>query len=260
MRYEKVEREDLSDAVARQIRQAILSGDHQPGELLPPERELAAHFGVDRHTLRSALTELEQQALVQRRQGSGCRVLDYRETATLELLRHLVVNPGTDGLDPTIIRQAIEVADFTLQGLMDLVVDRADAVDVQDLRRALDALGAAIADADADAIGVERQFIHRIWRSAHSVVAELLANTFEQIFDAAIDPEGRARLLWGDQMVASGRLAAYEEVISAIERRDHARARALVSVILSGLPDVVVSAAQQPAAPTKRRPRRKQAG
>ena len=40
------------------IEQAIDSGDLQPGDRLPPERELAAWFGVNRLTLRQALSDL----------------------------------------------------------------------------------------------------------------------------------------------------------------------------------------------------------
>ena len=36
---------------------------------------------------------------MQRRQGSGCRVLDFRETGTLDLIKYLVVKPGTDEID-----------------------------------------------------------------------------------------------------------------------------------------------------------------
>lgn len=41
------------------------------GSALPPERTLAAEFGVARMTLRHALDELERKGLIVRRQGSG---------------------------------------------------------------------------------------------------------------------------------------------------------------------------------------------
>ena len=207
MRYEKVAKEDLSAAVARQLRSAILTGAHQPGDLLPPERDLATQFGVDRHTLRSALSELEQLGLVQRRQGSGCRVLDFRETGTLDLIKYLVVEPGTEVIDPTMVGSVMEVGRVTLQGLMDLVVEHSDPGDLDIMRRALDALADSVAVGDAPTIvGCERRFLRLVFRGSHSVVAELLANTFDQIFDAAIDPEGRVRRHWGDVIVSSGRL------------------------------------------------------
>jgi len=259
MAYEKIDKEDLSANVARQLRSAILSGVHQPGELLPPERELAAQFGVDRHTLRSALTELEQLRLVQRRQGSGCRVLDFRSTGTLDLIKYLVVKPGTDDVDPSMVGPVIEVARVTLQGLIDLVSQRADAADVAAMHAALDAVRESVDDGDASAIEqVERRFYRQVFRGAHSLPAELLVNTFDQIFDAAIDPQGRVRVQWDDAMVGAGRLDAYRDVIDAIERRDAAKARELIDVIMGGIPAAVAEATVSP--PAKRRRRQANAG
>jgi GntR family transcriptional regulator, transcriptional repressor for pyruvate dehydrogenase complex len=256
MRYGRVVKEDLSTSVARQLRSAILTGAHQPGELLAPERELAAQFGVDRHTLRTALSELEQLGLVQRRQGSGCRVLDFRETGTLDLIKFLVVKPGTDEIDLTMVAPVMEVGRVTLQGLMDLVVERADRDDLAAMQAQLEALANTVSDGSdaASIIGSERRFFRLVFRGAHSVVAELLANTFDQIFDAALDPEGRVRLHWDDVLVSSGRLDAYRRVVEAIEHRDPAEARHLVGVIVGTIPAAVATAAAQP---TGRRPSRR---
>ena len=73
-------------ALWRQIQQAmeaeIAAGAHQPGSRLPTEAELAARFGVNRHTVRRAMEELEARGLVRIEQGRGSfvaeDVLDYR--------------------------------------------------------------------------------------------------------------------------------------------------------------------------------------
>lgn len=61
---------------------AIRSGHHPPGARLPTEGELAASFGVNRHTIRRAMEELERQGLVRIEQGRGSfvaeDVVDYR--------------------------------------------------------------------------------------------------------------------------------------------------------------------------------------
>lgn len=52
------------------------------GDRLPPEGELAARFGVNRHTLRRAVDELIAEGLLERQHGVGIfitdRLLDYR--------------------------------------------------------------------------------------------------------------------------------------------------------------------------------------
>jgi GntR family transcriptional regulator len=48
------------------VAEAVSSGDFQPGDRLPPERELAEQLGVSRMTLRQALQTLERRGLVRR--------------------------------------------------------------------------------------------------------------------------------------------------------------------------------------------------
>lgn len=73
-------------ALWRQIQQAmeaeISAGAHKPGARLPTEAELSTRFGVNRHTVRRAMEELEGRGLVRIEQGRGSfvaeDVLDYR--------------------------------------------------------------------------------------------------------------------------------------------------------------------------------------
>ncbi len=60
-----------AQAIARQLRDAIVSGTYNHRQQLPPERELAAHYRASRTTIRKALLWLETQKLVERRAGSG---------------------------------------------------------------------------------------------------------------------------------------------------------------------------------------------
>jgi DNA-binding FadR family transcriptional regulator len=57
------------DGISHQIREAMASGALKPGFRLPPERTLAAQFGVSRNTLREALRSLENSGVLQLRRG-----------------------------------------------------------------------------------------------------------------------------------------------------------------------------------------------
>ncbi|MGO8723699.1 MAG: GntR family transcriptional regulator [Acidimicrobiales bacterium] len=59
----------LHAQIGEVIGQAIHCGDLQPGDRLPPERELAGWFGVNRLTLRQALSDLERCRLIRRSVG-----------------------------------------------------------------------------------------------------------------------------------------------------------------------------------------------
>lgn len=59
----------------------IKEGEMPPGSKLPTEQELAERFGVNRHTVRRALTLLSDKELIRTEQGSGSfvreQVIDY---------------------------------------------------------------------------------------------------------------------------------------------------------------------------------------
>jgi len=77
----------------------------KPGERLPNERDLAARFGINRHTLRRAIEELVDLGLVERRHGSGTfvcpSVVDYplgRQTRFTETLADAGRHPSSEVL------------------------------------------------------------------------------------------------------------------------------------------------------------------
>lgn len=55
----------------------IASGRARPGERLPGEHELAARFGVNRHTVRQAIASLAARGLVQTLKGRGSFVAEF---------------------------------------------------------------------------------------------------------------------------------------------------------------------------------------
>ena len=57
--------------VVDQIEEAILSGQLQPGDTLPSERDLKDMFQTSRGTLREALRVLEQKGLIEIKLGVG---------------------------------------------------------------------------------------------------------------------------------------------------------------------------------------------
>jgi GntR family phosphonate transport system transcriptional regulator len=60
--------------IADDLEQAIALGTHAAGDRLPGEVEVAARFGVNRHTVRRAFAELTRRGLVRAERGSGTYV------------------------------------------------------------------------------------------------------------------------------------------------------------------------------------------
>lgn len=62
--------------VGAMIRDLIIKTPYNPGERLPPEREIAEMLDVTRTVVREALIMLEIKGLVEVRRGAGIYVLD----------------------------------------------------------------------------------------------------------------------------------------------------------------------------------------
>jgi len=66
------------------IRDLIVQTPYQPGERLPPEREIAEMLNVTRTVVREALIMLEIKGLVDVRRGAGIYVLDNADVQTID--------------------------------------------------------------------------------------------------------------------------------------------------------------------------------
>lgn len=81
-------------AIAAALRADISEGRYLPGDKLPTEAQLSARFGVNRHTVRHALSDLVEQGLVRTRRGSGAFVAsaptDYPISARVRFHENLL--------------------------------------------------------------------------------------------------------------------------------------------------------------------------
>ena len=66
--------------VADALRAGIQAGKYQ--KTLPTEQALCAQFQVSRQTVRQALSLLEAEGLIDRRQGSGSHIRQQKESAS----------------------------------------------------------------------------------------------------------------------------------------------------------------------------------
>lgn len=90
MLLKPIQKTSLTRSVYTQLRDHILTGELEPGALLPSERQLSDELSVNRSAVREALKKLEQAGLVSIQHGGKTRVLDFRSGGGLDLLPTLI--------------------------------------------------------------------------------------------------------------------------------------------------------------------------
>ena len=89
--------------VAEALRTGIRDGVYQ--KTLPTEQALCAQFQVSRQTVRQALSLLESERLIDRRQGSGSHIREHKEPSAHRRLSIAVVTTYiSDYIFPSIQR------------------------------------------------------------------------------------------------------------------------------------------------------------
>jgi DNA-binding FadR family transcriptional regulator len=124
------------EEVSRALRREIAAGAWPPGRQVPPERELAQHYGLARNSLRRVLRRLEDEGLLERHVGRGTFVRLAKGTtappaATPPRLEVAVRLKGASPADLMEVRLLVEPQ------VVALAASRASAADLQAIEQAL---------------------------------------------------------------------------------------------------------------------------
>jgi GntR family transcriptional repressor for pyruvate dehydrogenase complex len=197
------------EAIARRIREDILSGRYRPGERLPSERELAERSGANRGSAREALKLLAQQRLIEIQPG-GSRVIPVHR-ASLDVLAHVLQR--SDGPDPALMAQLLDVHELLLAGAGRLAVERASE---EELARALELLDALVDESRSDDhyLRTITALIVLIADASHNLVLRMVGNGLHAILGTVVPVLRRLR-----PPVARVR-PPVEAIRKAIEARD----------------------------------------
>jgi GntR family transcriptional repressor for pyruvate dehydrogenase complex len=168
----------VAEEIVHQLRGLILRGHYATGDKLPPERKLAEELGVNRASLREAIKSLEQMGLVKTRQGDGTRVLDFMQTAGVELVSHLVAGSGDGAPSLDVLDDVLEFRRIFARDVAHLAARKATDQDLDRLeeiaRRADDP-----ALSHEELLRVDFEFYVELTRAAKNRVFQLLINTIK---------------------------------------------------------------------------------
>jgi GntR family transcriptional repressor for pyruvate dehydrogenase complex len=213
------ERQRLDEQIAGSIAEAILDGAFPPGSTLPPERELAHQFGVNRTSLRQGLARLQHMGLIEARQGSGNVVRD-----PTGLTHPAVVEALVRKLGPDFLVEILELRAAFGAFIGRLAAERANPDDVRALDAALTAVQkAATAQARQEA---DLAFFSVLVHATRNRALGLLYRWVEQAFG------GREHQLTGAYDDADTVLGELRMITVAVAARDAPTAAAAVEAYL----------------------------
>src|SRR5690625_5090327 len=108
LKFKEIKPRRLSDEIENQIREQLSTGKLQPGDKLPPERELANQLGVGRNALREALRSLEGAGVVELKKGP--KGGSFVSTGSTKLL--------TQGLNDLLLLKGVSIGQITQARIM----------------------------------------------------------------------------------------------------------------------------------------------
>ena len=175
-RFAPIEKLKAAHQVAGAIREAIVTGQLQPGDGLPSERTLAVDFAVNRSTVREALHHLEAWGMVRIRQGGTTTVQDVLATAGLHVLPWLIAPGGTP--DPDLVADLLELRVMILSWSARLAARRGG--DAAELTR----LCAAMQAGDGDQQALDFAFFEELVALSGNRVLGMLRTALREVYFA----------------------------------------------------------------------------
>ena len=146
--FKKISRGSLYEEISGILREAILSGQYRPGDLLPSEAELTGQFGVSRNVVREAIRLLQSRGFLEIRRGKngGAYVSEFNPTTISENFSDLIrvgyvtiehLTRARTYLEPEILRLAAQNA--TPEDIQDMgtLLDEYEKTSDKDKRRKL---------------------------------------------------------------------------------------------------------------------------
>jgi len=208
---EPIVRRKLSDEVFARLERMITSGELEPGDEMPSERDLMERFGVGRPAIREAMQSLASMGLV---------VISHGERARVLQLTAKTIFKQVDGTAKIMLSQSSATLEylksariFFERGMARQAALDATQDDIADLQSIIDRQRASLGDADAF-IAADMEF--------HTRIARVSANP---IFIAVSE----AMLAWlkeyhTDMLIWTGKekftLVEHEEILHCLAAND----------------------------------------
>ncbi len=229
MELTPIPKKSLSDHVFDRLTEQIVSGALEPGQSLPSERALCEALGVNRGAIREAVKRLSQAGLVASHHGSGHKVLDYRQSAGLDLLPRLLFR-GTGDVDPKVVRSVMELRSAIAPDAARLCAER-DAGRAETLHKLVDEMEAETDLFKLQAIALT--FWNVVVEGSDNIGYRLAYNSLRAVYDHV--REALVEVLASELKDTDGYRAIADAISHGSGFTAHCEAAALVERGLNGI-------------------------
>jgi len=225
------DRDDVTHLLILRFQQLLSEGLLSPGTRLPPERELASHFGVARSSLRPALKVLEIMGVITQKVGDGSYLNKDASSVLSVPMEFLFLLDDTSPQELTEMRLMIEPT------LAAKAAERANAQDIALLKQSI---------ADFESSGRDRVRLVASDLLFHRAIFEasrnrLAGRLFHTIHRAVLD----MIMVTSQRVDLEHTLQFHRPIMVAIEKRDPELASRLMADHLIDARDVLLHDAQE---------------
>ena len=198
-------RSKVYEQVAEQLERRILER-MKPGDLLPPERELAQMLAVSRSSIRDAIRSLELVGLLQPRQGFGTVICEPTDSVTKPLA-------GVLRQKRKMVAELLDVRKMLEPPLSRRAALHASATAIAELEEILTRQGQKVRRGDP-AIEEDSEFHYRIALAADNSVVlkviDVLMDLLRETREKSLQAEGRQQKSF----------AGHQRILAALKRHD----------------------------------------
>ncbi len=206
---------DLTHQLVAGLKDMIATGTLQPGSKLPPERELARRFAVNRASIRQALKALDVMGIVHQRVGDGTYLTQDASTTLRAPLDFLLLVDGITFQELFEARRIVE-PELAARAAM-----RRSEEDLIDLEKAV-MLMKQNPNVDAETLAEQDLIFHEtVWRVSGNRVCHRMFSSLHQAMSRSLAVTSSLR-------DAGTPIGAHEQMFLAIQAGDAEAARRLM--------------------------------
>lgn len=225
------DRDDVTHLLILRFQQLLGEGLLAPGTKLPPERELAAHFGIARSSLRPALKVLEIMGVITQKVGDGSYLNKDASSVLAVPMEFLFLLDDISPQELTEMRLMIEPA------LAAKAAERANAQDIALLKQSIADFEGSRSD-HVRLVASDLLFHRVIFQASGNRLAERLFHTIHRAMLNMI-------MVTSQLVDLEHTLHFHRPIMVAIERRDSELAHKLMSDHLADARELLLHGRQE---------------